>query len=53
MMSNNRRLAPVINDHLPIEEASGEFSSDKKNLEKIAASNVTIEFVILGVTHIE
>jgi hypothetical protein len=37
MMSNNRRLAPVINDHLPIEEASGEYSSDRKKLEKMAA----------------
>jgi hypothetical protein len=37
MMSNNRRSAPVINDHLPIEEASGEYSSDRKKLEKIAA----------------
>jgi hypothetical protein len=37
MMSNNHRLAPVINDHLPIEEASGEYSSDCKKLEKMAA----------------
>jgi hypothetical protein len=37
MMSNNRRSAPVINDHLPIEEASGEYSSDRKNLGKMAA----------------
>jgi hypothetical protein len=29
MMSNNHRSAPVINDHLPIEEASGEYSSDR------------------------
>jgi hypothetical protein len=32
MMSNNHRLAPVINDHLPIEEESGEYSSDRKKL---------------------
>jgi hypothetical protein len=37
MMSNNRRSAPVINDHLPIEEVSGEYSSDHKKLEKMAA----------------
>jgi hypothetical protein len=36
-MSNNRRSATVINDHLPIEEASGEYSSDCKKLEKMAA----------------
>jgi hypothetical protein len=37
MMSNNRRSAPVINDHLPIEETSEEYSSDRKRLKKIAA----------------
>jgi hypothetical protein len=37
MMSNNRRSTPVINDHLPIEEASREYSSDSKKLEKMAA----------------
>jgi hypothetical protein len=37
MMSNNRRLAPVINDHLPIEETSIEYSSDRKRIEKMAA----------------
>jgi hypothetical protein len=37
MMSNNRRLAPVINDHLPIEEASREYSSDRKKFKKMAA----------------
>jgi hypothetical protein len=37
MMSNNRRSAPAINDHLPIEEASGENSSDRKKLGKLAA----------------
>jgi hypothetical protein len=37
MMSNNRRLTPVINDHLPIEEARGEYSSDYKKLKKRAA----------------
>jgi hypothetical protein len=37
MMSNNRRSALVINDHLPIEEASVEYSSDRKKLEKMAA----------------
>jgi hypothetical protein len=37
MMSDNRRSAPVINDHLPLEETSGEYSSDRKRLEKSAA----------------
>ncbi len=36
MMSNNRRLVPVINDHLPIEEVSGEYSSDCKKIEKMS-----------------
>jgi hypothetical protein len=34
MMSNNRRSAPVINDQLLIEEVSGEYSPDRKKLEK-------------------
>jgi hypothetical protein len=34
MMSNKCRSAPVINDHLPIEEASGEYNSDHKNSKK-------------------
>jgi hypothetical protein len=54
MMSNNRKSALVINDHLPLEETSGEYSSDRKRLEKKCgnhpASNVTIDFFILGVT---
>jgi hypothetical protein len=37
MMSNNRRSALVINDHLPIEEASVEYSSDRRKLKKIVA----------------
>jgi hypothetical protein len=37
MMSNNCRSTPLINDHLPIEEANGEYSSDRKKLEKMAA----------------
>jgi hypothetical protein len=37
MMSKNHRSAPVINDHLPIEEASGDYSSDRKNLKKMAS----------------
>ncbi len=36
MMSNNHRSTTVINDHLPIEETSGEYSSDRKRLEKMA-----------------
>jgi hypothetical protein len=35
MMINNRRLAPVINDHLPIEEASGEYNSDHRKIAAI------------------
>jgi hypothetical protein len=54
MTSNNRRLAPVINDHLPIEEASGEYSSDRKKLEKMAAIilQVTIIFFKWGITYL-
>jgi hypothetical protein len=37
MMSNNRRSTTVINDHLLIEEASGEYSSNRKRFEKMAA----------------
>jgi hypothetical protein len=37
MMSDNRRSTTVINDHLPIEETSGEYSSNRKRLEKMAA----------------
>jgi hypothetical protein len=37
MMSNNRKSTIVINDHLPMEETSGEYSSDRKRLEKMAA----------------
>jgi hypothetical protein len=36
-MSSIRRSAPVINDCLPIDEASREYSSDRKKLEKMAA----------------
>ncbi len=56
MMSNNRRLALVINDHLPIEEASGGYSSDRKKTRKNGgnhpASNATIDFFIWGVTYL-
>jgi hypothetical protein len=37
MMSKHRRSVPVINDHLPIEEARGEHISDRGKLEKIEA----------------
>ncbi len=30
MMSNNHRSAPAINDHLPIEEANGEYPQSQK-----------------------
>jgi len=36
-MSNNRRSKTVINDHLPIEETSGEYCSDRRRHEKMAA----------------
>jgi hypothetical protein len=55
MMSNNRSLALVINDHLPIEEASRENSFDSRKLKKSdnhPASNVTINFFIWGVTYL-
>jgi hypothetical protein len=54
MMSNNRISAPVINDHLPMEEACGEYSSNHRKLKKTGnnhpASNVTINFFIWEVT---
>jgi hypothetical protein len=37
MRSNNRRSTMMINDHLPIEETSGEYGSDRKRLKKLAA----------------
>jgi hypothetical protein len=56
MMGNNRRSTMVINDHLPIEETSGEHSSDRKRIKKNGgnhpASNVTIDFFIWGVTYL-
>jgi hypothetical protein len=55
MMNNNRRSTTVINDHLPIEETSGEYSSDRKtqkNGGNHPASNVTIDFFIWGVTYL-
>jgi hypothetical protein len=36
-MSNNSSSAPMINDHLPIEEASGKYSSDHRKPEKMVA----------------
>jgi hypothetical protein len=35
MMSNNRSLAPEINDHLPIEDACEGYSSDCKKMVAI------------------
>jgi hypothetical protein len=56
MRSNNRRSAPVINDNSPIEEVSGEYSSERRKLEKNGrnhpASNVTIDFFVWGVTYL-
>jgi hypothetical protein len=56
LMSNNCRLAPVINDHLPKGEGSGEYSFDRRKLEKNygnhPASNITIDFFIWGVTYL-
>jgi hypothetical protein len=50
MMSNNCRSAPVVNGHLLIEEASGEYSSEFRKLYKKGgnhpASNVMIDFFI-------
>jgi hypothetical protein len=37
MISNNRRLASVINDHLLVEEARREFGSDHRILKTMAA----------------
>jgi hypothetical protein len=55
MKSNNPRSAPVINDHLLIVQVSGEYSSDRRKVEKTAAitpaMNIMINFFICGVTH--
>jgi hypothetical protein len=51
MMSNN----PVINDHLPMEEASGKYNSNRKARKKGGnhpASNIAIDFFIRGVTYL-
>jgi hypothetical protein len=37
MMSNDSRSTMVINDYLLTEETSGEYSSDRKRREKMAA----------------
>jgi hypothetical protein len=45
----------MINDHLLIEEACGEYSSDCRKLEKIVAiiqQVVSIDFFIWGVTYL-
>jgi hypothetical protein len=46
----------MINDFLPIEEASGEYSSDRRKLFKnggnYPANKVTIDFFIWGVTYL-
>jgi hypothetical protein len=54
MMSNNRSSAPVINDHLPIEEASAEYSSDCRKLNggNHPANNITIDFFIWEITYL-
>jgi hypothetical protein len=37
MLSKYRRSAPVINDHMLIEKESGEYSSHRRKLKKMAA----------------
>jgi hypothetical protein len=36
MMSNIRRSSPVINAHLPIDQAGGSYCSDHRKLNKMA-----------------
>jgi hypothetical protein len=57
MTSNNHRSSPVINDHLPIEEASKQASKvvivkKWENGSNHPASNVTIDVFIWGVTYL-
>ncbi len=56
MTSNNRRSAPVMDDHLPIEEASGGHNSNRRNFAKkvgyYPASNVTLDFFIWVETYL-
>jgi hypothetical protein len=37
MMSNSRGSSPVINAHLPIDQAGGSNCSDRRKFEKMAA----------------
>jgi hypothetical protein len=53
MMSNNRRSAPVINDHLPIEkeaESTVLIAETRGNDGNHPASDIRIDFFIWGVT---
>jgi hypothetical protein len=47
MMSNSRRSSPVINSHLPIDQAGGSYCSDRRELKNFGihpVSNITLEF---------
>ncbi len=57
MMSNSCRSSPVINAHLPIDQAGGSYCSDRKkkglkNGGNHSVSNITLEFFIRGVTYL-
>jgi hypothetical protein len=56
MMSNSLRSSPVINAHLPRDQAGISYCSDRKKVWKNGGnhpvSNITPEFFIQGVTYI-
>jgi hypothetical protein len=52
MMSNSRRSSPVINAHLPIDQAGGSYCFNLKNGSNHPVSNITLEFFFQGVTYL-
>ncbi len=56
MMRNSCRSSPVINAHLPIDQAGGSYCSrsqkDLKNGGNHPVSNITLDFFIQGVTYL-
>jgi hypothetical protein len=56
MMSNSHRSSPVINAHLPIDQAGISYYSDRRKCLKNGGdhpiSNIKLEFFIQGVTYL-
>jgi hypothetical protein len=53
LLSDSNRSAMVINTYLPIDQAGGNYCSDRRNLKKQQqySSNIMLEFFIRGVTY--